>query len=172
MNLTVKSVLNGSENPHGILHTCSSWLQRFAAEFLIFVQVLSYDLSKSKNGKKFNYTSKRLLLNLGAKDKKKTCNTFFGKGIVNKCAKFGEDIPKRYRLKFGGVGVFSTFFSLPGNPDCACAKSGVIFNIFTGFRTKSKLTSYNRKWRKTASRGYCLERLELVEIGMGGDRNG
>ena len=33
---------------------------------------------------------------------------------MNKCAKFGEDIFKHYRLKFGGVGVFFNIFKSPG----------------------------------------------------------
>ena len=33
--------------------------------------------------------------------------------IVNKCAEFDEDILKRYRLKFGSVGVFFNIFASP-----------------------------------------------------------
>ena len=106
-----------------------------------------------KTAKFFNQTHKIVIIFWSKK--KKLLVSFLTIGIINKCAKFGEDICKRYRLKFGGVGCpFSTFLSPQGDRHCACAKKWCHFHssFFTSFWTKKNFKELRPKIAKIASR--------------------
>ena len=84
---------------------------------------------------------------------------------MNKCAKFGEDILKRYGLKIGSVGcLFLTFFSLQGDPCCACAKKWCHFSSFSQAFEQRKLKEWWPKITKIASMGVQLKHKGCWEV--------
>ena len=84
---------------------------------------------------------------------------------MHKCPKFGEDILKRYRLQFGGVGVFFGIFESPRWSPLRMSKKWCHFSWFiTSFEHKNKKLRKNGEISLKGLEKYRNQFVMFVEV--------